>query len=114
MKKEVVQVLNPFLSFVVSFQKAKTHNMLCMMLEACYKGLGLAIQFLGKERAWQIVSQYDRWVLLSLLVFAYNFLNPSDAGVKTPSFTSDIIEITSLLYNLMKIDEKMTSSMVKE
>jgi hypothetical protein len=73
MKKEVIQLVNPFLSFVVSFQKAKTHNMLCMMLDLCYKGLGLAIPFVGKERRWQIVGEYDRWVLLSLLVFAYNF-----------------------------------------
>jgi hypothetical protein len=109
MKKEVVQVLNPFLSFVVSFQKAKTHNMLCMMLDPCYKGLGLAIQFVGEERAWQIVGEYDRWLSFSLLVSAYNFFNPSDVGVGTPSSTSHIIEITSLLYNLMKIDEEMAS-----
>jgi hypothetical protein len=69
----MVQVLNPFLSFVVSFQKVKTHNMLCMMLDACYKGLGLAIQFVGKERTWQIIGEYDRLVLLSLLVSAYDF-----------------------------------------
>lgn len=47
--------------------------MLCMMLDACYKGLGLAIQFVDKERAWQIIGEYDRFILLSLLVFAYNF-----------------------------------------
>jgi hypothetical protein len=93
------------------FPKAKTHNMLCMMLDACNKGLGLAIQFVGKERAWQIIGEYDRFVLFSLLVFAYKFLNPS---VGTLSSTSHIIEITSLMYNLMKIDEEMTSSMVKE
>jgi hypothetical protein len=96
------------------FPKAKTHNMLCMMLDACNKGLGLAIQFVGKERAWQIIGEYDYLVLLSLLVFAYNFLNPSDVSVITLSSRSHIIEITSLLYNLTKIDEEMASSMVKE
>jgi hypothetical protein len=84
------------------------------MLDACYKGLGLAIQFVGKERTWQIIGEYDRLVLLSLLVSAYNFLNSSDVDVGTPSSTSHIIEITSLLYNLMKINEEMASSMVKE
>jgi hypothetical protein len=74
----------------------------------------LAIQFVGKERTWQIIGEYDRLVLLSLLVFAYNFKTPSDVGVETPNSTSHIIEITSLLYNLMKIDEEMASSMVKE
>lgn len=33
--KKLVQVLNPFLSFMISFQKAKTHNMLALMLDPC-------------------------------------------------------------------------------
>ncbi len=108
-EKEVVQVLNPFLSFVVSFQKAKTHNMLCMMLDPCYKSLGLTIQIFGKERTWQTTGEYDHWVLLSLHVSTYNFFNPNDVGSKILNSTSHIIEITSLLYNLMKIDEEMAS-----
>ncbi len=37
----------------------KTHNVLCMMLDPHYKDLGLVIQFVGKERALQIVNEYD-------------------------------------------------------
>ncbi len=34
--------------------------MLCMILNLYYKGLGLVIKFVGKEKALQIVSEYDR------------------------------------------------------
>jgi hypothetical protein len=38
------QVLNPLLSFMASFQKAKAHNMSAMMLDPHFKGLRLVIQ----------------------------------------------------------------------
>jgi len=59
MQKQVVQVLNPFLSFMASFPKAKIHDMLAMMLDPRFKGLGLVIQYVGKERALHIVREYD-------------------------------------------------------
>jgi hypothetical protein len=60
MQKQVVrQVLNPFLSFMASFQKANAHNMLAMMLYLHFKGLGLVIQYVGKERTLHIASEYD-------------------------------------------------------
>jgi hypothetical protein len=36
-----VQILDPLLSFMISFQTCKVHNMLAMLLTTCYKGLGL-------------------------------------------------------------------------
>jgi len=62
--------------------------MLCMMLNLCYKGLGVVIQFVGKKRALQITSEYDCQFSLPLLISTYNFLNPSDIGVGASSFTS--------------------------
>jgi hypothetical protein len=61
--------------------KAKTHNMLCMMLNHYYKGMGLIIQFFGKERTLEIANGYDHKVLLPLFISTYNFPNPSDASV---------------------------------
>jgi len=60
MQRQVVGILSPFFSFMLSFQKPKIHTMLCMILNPLYKGLGLVIKFVGKERALQIVSEYDR------------------------------------------------------
>ncbi len=75
MQKQVVQVLNPFLSFMASFQKAKAHNMLAVMLNPCFKGLGLVIQYVGKERTLHIVGEYDCHVLFPFIICAYKYLN---------------------------------------
>jgi hypothetical protein len=61
-----------------SFQKAKTHSMLCMMLDPCSKGLGLVIHFVSKEKTLQIIGAYDNEMLFPLLISTYDFLNPSD------------------------------------
>jgi hypothetical protein len=60
MQRQVVGVLSTFFSFMFFFQKPKVHTMLCMILNPYYKGLGIVIKFVGKERALQIVSEYDR------------------------------------------------------
>jgi hypothetical protein len=62
--------------------------MLAMMLDPHYKGWGLIIQFVAKERTLKIACEYDYQVLLSLFVYAYNFLNPSDASAWAPNFAS--------------------------
>ncbi len=61
----------------------------------------------------QIASEHNCQVLFPLLVFAYNFLNPSDVGVGAFGFTSYIAKPTSI-YDLMKTNEKMALSLVKE
>jgi hypothetical protein len=47
---------------------------MCMMLNPCYKGLGLVIQFVSKEITLKIANECDHQILLPLLIFAYNFL----------------------------------------
>jgi hypothetical protein len=74
------------------------------MLNPHYKGLGLAIQFLGKERALQIVSEYNHQVLLLFLI---STLNPSDACAGASSFTSYNAKPTSL-HDLMETNEEIT------
>ncbi len=78
--------------------------MLCMMLDPHYKGLGLVVQFVGKERTLQITSEYGCQVLFPLLIFAYNFLNPSDAGIGVSNFTCSSAKPMSLcdLWTLMR------------
>jgi hypothetical protein len=95
-QKQRVQVLDHFFSFMFSFQPHKTHNMLAMMLNPCYKNLGLMIQYVDNERALHIVDEYDRQVLFQLLVWAYKFLNPTHASERTPSFTFQSSQSTSL------------------
>jgi hypothetical protein len=59
MQRQLVGVLSHFISFMFSFQKPKAHTMLCMILNPYYKDLGLVIKFVDKERALQIVNEYD-------------------------------------------------------
>jgi hypothetical protein len=87
--------------------------MLAMMLNLRYKGLGLVIQNVGNERAFQIPGEYDRLTLLPLLVCAYKFLNPTNVSEKVPNFALESSQSKSL-YDLMEIDEDMALSVVKE
>jgi len=59
MQKQVVTILEFFFSFFLRFQPCKIHNMLALMLDPQYKGLGLVIQYVGKEQAFQILGEYD-------------------------------------------------------
>jgi hypothetical protein len=68
-----VHILDPLLSFMISFQTCKVHNMLAMLLTPFYKGLGLFIWYVGKERAFQITSEWDINVLFPFFVYAYKF-----------------------------------------
>jgi len=91
---------------MVFFQKARAHNMLAMILNLRFKGLGLVIQYVGKERTLHIASEYDHQVSFWFLICAYKYLNPSDVIVGVPSFASQNIEPTSL-YDLIETNEKM-------
>jgi hypothetical protein len=71
-----VGVLEPFLSFLVAPQTRKAHN----MLDPHFKGLGLVIQYVGKERVFQVVSDHDIQVLFLLLVCAFKVLNLTNAS----------------------------------
>jgi len=113
MQKHVIQVLEPLFSFMFCFQSHKAHNMLTMMLDLCYKGLGLVIQNVGKEMALQIASEHDKTILFPLLVCAYKFLNPTNVNEKNPNFALESSQSTSF-YDLMEIDEDMALLVVKE
>ncbi len=120
MQKQVVTIRQPFLSFLLSFQERKAHNMLSMMLDARSKNLRLVIHYVGKEKATLIASEYDMYVLFPLLVHVYKFFNPfitSEIVVVAASILVDY-EVYNFrdgsLYDLMEIDEELVLSMVKE
>ncbi len=84
------------------------------MLDPWYKGLGLVIDYVGKEQAFQIVRKYDKEVLFPLLVCAYKVLNLNDTCERTfGGFTSQNFQTISL-YDCMDTDEDMALSIVKE
>ncbi len=87
--------------------------MLAIVWDPHYKGLGLVIQFVGKERPLQTTCEYDCQTLFPFLIVAYNFLNPNDVGAQVPSFASQSTKTTSL-YDLIEINEGMTTLVVKK
>jgi hypothetical protein len=60
MQKQVIVIMEDFLSFMLSFQPNKAHNLLTLMLDFQYKGLRLVIQYVGKQNAFHIASEYDK------------------------------------------------------
>jgi hypothetical protein len=59
--------------------------MLALMLNPHYKGLGF-IQYVDKERAQWIATEYDHQILFPFLVCAYKIFNPNDVGAQALNF----------------------------
>jgi hypothetical protein len=68
-KKEIIQVLDSFLSFFRKYEKRKAHNMLSLMLDPRFKILCLVSLLIGHEQGKTIVEEYDKcYYHLHLLV----------------------------------------------
>jgi hypothetical protein len=63
-----------------------------MMLNSCFKGLRLVIQYVGKAKTHFIVGEYDRYVIFPLLVHVCKVLNSYAI--------SEIIVVASTMNNL--------------
>jgi hypothetical protein len=48
-KREVINVLDSFLSLLNVFDKKKTHNMISLILDPKYKSLHIVCSFVGRE-----------------------------------------------------------------
>jgi hypothetical protein len=68
MKKKILKVLLPFVSFLHVFDKEKGHNMLILMFDPRFKNMHLVTMFLGHENATGVVIEYDEKLLLPLLM----------------------------------------------
>lgn len=77
MEEEVLAVLEPLLSFAGTFSRQSAHNMLALMLDPRFKGLGLVRDYVGGEKVVSIVFEYDSLVLLPLLMQCYKRLHPT-------------------------------------
>lgn len=119
----MVIVLEPFLSFMLSFHEHKAHNIFSMMLDQCFKCLKLITQYVRKEKVHLIVGDDDKYALLLLLVHAYKVLNLSIASeIIVVSIVNNSKSINyevnnfkgASLYNLMQTDAKMVLLVVKD
>lgn len=77
MKRQVLEVLLPFISFMHVIDQKKGHNMLALMLDPKYKSMHLVTSYLEYEATTSLVVDYDEKILLPLLLEAYKGLMPS-------------------------------------
>jgi len=67
-RREVINVLDYFLSFLKIYDKRKGHNMISLMLNPRYKSLHIVSSFVGREQGVALVEKYDRKCLYPMLV----------------------------------------------
>jgi len=59
-KREVLNVLDSFLSFLRKYDNRKAHNMVSLMLDPKFKSFYIIFSFVGKEQGVVLGEEYDR------------------------------------------------------
>jgi hypothetical protein len=74
-KREVINVLDSFLSFLKVYDKRKAYNMISFMLDPRYKSLHIISSFIGKEQGVALVEEYDKKSLYPMSVKCHEHLH---------------------------------------
>jgi hypothetical protein len=74
MKLQILEVLQPFLSFMHGFDKKRGHNMLVLILDPSLKNMWLVVNYRGCEHASTLVKEYDVGLFMPLLVQCYKMM----------------------------------------
>jgi hypothetical protein len=75
-RREVINVLNSFLSCLKKYENKKVHNMISLMLDIRFKSLHIVSSFVGREQGVVLVEKYDRKTLYPMLVKCHEHLHP--------------------------------------
>jgi hypothetical protein len=75
-RKDVINVLDYFLSFLKKYENMKTHNMILLMLDPKFKSLCIISSFVGKEQGVALVEEYDRKSLYPMFMKCHEHLHP--------------------------------------
>jgi hypothetical protein len=75
-RREVINVLDYFLSFLKKCENKKVHNMISLMLDPRFKSLHIISSFVGKEQGVALVEKYDRKTLHPMLVKCRDHMHP--------------------------------------
>jgi len=75
-KREVINVLESFLSCLKVYDKRKTHIMISLMLDPKYESLHIIPSFVGSEQGVALLEEYDRKSLYLMLVTCHEHLHP--------------------------------------
>jgi hypothetical protein len=75
-KREVLNVLDSFLSFLRKYDNRKAHNMVSLMLNPKLKSFYIISSFVGKEQGVILGEEYDRESLYPMLIKCHEHLHP--------------------------------------
>jgi hypothetical protein len=75
-RREVINVLDSFLSFLKIYDSTKAHNMVSLMLRLRFKILCIISSFVGREQCVALVKKYNRKYLYPRLVKCHEHLHP--------------------------------------
>jgi hypothetical protein len=73
-KRQIICVLDPFLSYLQKFEPKMSHNMLCFMLAPQYKNLPFIFLFIGHDTIILIINEYDKKSLILMMLKCYEHL----------------------------------------
>ncbi len=66
-RKQVWDILDEFLSFLMKCEEKKAHNMLSLMLDARFKSLRLVFSFINQEQVVSMVENYDKQMFVTMV-----------------------------------------------
>jgi hypothetical protein len=75
-RREVINVLDSFVSFLKKYKNRKIHNMISLMLDPRLKSLRIISSFVGREQGVVFIEKYDRKSLYPMLVKCHEHLRP--------------------------------------
>jgi hypothetical protein len=75
-RREVINVLDFFLSFLKIHDKKKAHNMISLMLDSRYNNIHIISSFVGREQGVALVEEYDRKSLYPMVVKCHEDSHP--------------------------------------
>jgi hypothetical protein len=75
-RREVINVLDSFLSFLKKYENKKAHNIYFLMLDPRFKSLHILSSFVGRVQGVVLVEEYDRKSLYPMLVKCHEHLHP--------------------------------------
>jgi hypothetical protein len=75
-KREVINVLDYFCSFLKKYENMKVHNMISLMLNPRFKSHRIISSFVGREQGVALIEEYDRKSLYPMLAKCHEHLYP--------------------------------------
>jgi hypothetical protein len=75
-RREVINALDSFLSFLKNYENTKAYNMISLMLDPRFKSLCIVSSFVGREQGVALIEEYDRKSLYHMLVKCHEHRHP--------------------------------------